>query len=179
MIVLRSRPGARGGLEIDAEPYRPHPSIANLYLPCDATLEPPLRRDRVRELLVPDHDDVAWLTGNGIASGFPDGTFRPKDPVLRQQMARFLRNYNNRITIHRETTDPASNTIFTAHATCPPGDRALAGGGHADLANLFIYQSVPLPANTWYVYWISENGVTVNPAGLSVWVVCGPDDETS
>jgi cellulose synthase operon protein C len=61
IVVVRTRPGTRGNVEIDGESYRSHASIASLYLPCDATLEPPLRRDRVRDLLAPDPDDVVWL----------------------------------------------------------------------------------------------------------------------
>lgn len=61
IVIIRARPGSRGGVEIDGEPYRSHASIVNLFLPCDATLEPPLRRDRVRDLLTPDPDDVVWL----------------------------------------------------------------------------------------------------------------------
>jgi hypothetical protein len=81
IVVLRSRPGTRSNVEIDGEPYRTHPSIANLFMPCDATLEPPLRRDRVRELLTPDPDDVVWLRPIGGGSFHvehtPDATFQP------------------------------------------------------------------------------------------------------
>jgi hypothetical protein len=61
MVVVRLRPGARSNVEIDDEAYRAHSSIANLFLPCDATLEPPLRRDHVRDMLAPNADDVVWL----------------------------------------------------------------------------------------------------------------------
>jgi hypothetical protein len=39
----------------------------------------------------PFWDEVEWARGYGIASGFPDGTFRPGDPVSRQSMAAFIR----------------------------------------------------------------------------------------
>ncbi len=81
IVVLRSRPGARSTIEIDGEGYRAHPSIANLFMPCDATLEPPLRRDRVRDLLAPDPDDVVWLSpvahGSFHVERAPDAAFRP------------------------------------------------------------------------------------------------------
>ena len=78
---VRSRPSTRSVMEIDGEPYRAHPSIANLFLPCDATLEPPLRRDSVRDLLTPDPDDVVWLRPLG-GGGFQvervgDNAFQP------------------------------------------------------------------------------------------------------
>jgi hypothetical protein len=81
IVVLRSRPGGTRGtgatLEIEGEPYRVHPSIPNLFLPCDATLEPPLRRDRVRELLAPDPDQVVWVTSELHVEHVDDTAFRP------------------------------------------------------------------------------------------------------
>ena len=35
-------------------------------------------------------DAVAWAEENGITTGFPDGTFRPDEPVTRGQLATFL-----------------------------------------------------------------------------------------
>lgn len=39
----------------------------------------------------PFHDDIGWLSDNGITSGFGDGTYRPGQPVTRQSMATFMR----------------------------------------------------------------------------------------
>lgn len=81
IVIVRSRPGTRTQVEIDGEPYRAHASIANLFLPCDATLEPPLRRDRVRDLLTPDPDDVVWLRpmggGKFAVEHAADNAFQP------------------------------------------------------------------------------------------------------
>ena len=38
----------------------------------------------------PHADHIAWLAAQGISTGFPDGTFRPYDPVARCDMAAFL-----------------------------------------------------------------------------------------
>ncbi|WP_082099674.1 S-layer homology domain-containing protein [Demequina maris] len=35
-------------------------------------------------------DAISWMVTNGYADGFPDGTYRPTNPVNRAQMARFL-----------------------------------------------------------------------------------------
>lgn len=35
-------------------------------------------------------EDVAWLSAAGITTGFPDGTFRPYDSIVRCDMAAFL-----------------------------------------------------------------------------------------
>jgi S-layer homology domain len=37
---------------------------------------------------------ISWLTGEGYATGFPDGTFRPRDPANRAQGVSWL--YNSR-----------------------------------------------------------------------------------
>lgn len=36
------------------------------------------------------HDEIGWLADSGISGGFPDGTFRPSNPVSRQAMAAFM-----------------------------------------------------------------------------------------
>lgn len=36
---------------------------------------------------------VAWAAANGIVTGYDDGTFRPDDPITREQMAAFLFRY--------------------------------------------------------------------------------------
>lgn len=38
---------------------------------------------------------VSWAVDNGIITGFPDGTFRPGDPITRAQMATMLQRYCN------------------------------------------------------------------------------------
>jgi hypothetical protein len=40
----------------------------------------------------PFYLQVEWMAATGVASGFPNGTFKPLDPVKRQQMANFLYN---------------------------------------------------------------------------------------
>lgn len=41
----------------------------------------------------PEHqfyDDIMWMATEGVAEGFPDGTYRPTVPVSRQAMAAFM-----------------------------------------------------------------------------------------
>ncbi|MCI8849839.1 MAG: S-layer homology domain-containing protein, partial [Oscillibacter sp.] len=35
----------------------------------------------------------AWASANGIVNGYSDGTFRPNNPITREQMAAFLYRY--------------------------------------------------------------------------------------
>ena len=40
------------------------------------------------------YKEIAWMNSQGIAKGWPDGTFRPYQPVKRDQMAAFLYRYD-------------------------------------------------------------------------------------
>ena len=39
----------------------------------------------------PFHEDISWMAESVITEGFPDGTFKPGQPVTRQAMAAFMR----------------------------------------------------------------------------------------
>ena len=41
----------------------------------------------------PFETEIGWLASTGITTGYPDGTFRPSNPVTRQAMASFLYKY--------------------------------------------------------------------------------------
>lgn len=38
-------------------------------------------------------DEIAWMRSVGIATGFPDGTYRPLEPVARDAMAAFIHRF--------------------------------------------------------------------------------------
>ena len=43
--------------------------------------------------VAPDHEfagEIDWLADVGIITGFPDGTFRPMEPITRQAAAAWL-----------------------------------------------------------------------------------------
>jgi hypothetical protein len=63
VVILRARPGGKAPPELGlrAARYAPHPQLANLFIPCDAIVEPPLRRERLRQALLPNGDEIAWL----------------------------------------------------------------------------------------------------------------------
>ncbi|CAN5689752.1 hypothetical protein BH20ACT2_BH20ACT2_19000 [soil metagenome] len=70
-------------------------------------------------------DSIATVAGAGIAAGFPDGTFRPRAPVSRGQMATFLaRGYQ---------LPPGNGPTFadSAGSIHEPGIRAVAAAGIA------------------------------------------------
>ncbi len=62
-VVLRARPSPTGppAIEVQGERYAPLLGLLNLFRPDDTTLEPPLRRDKVREVLATEPFETAWL----------------------------------------------------------------------------------------------------------------------
>jgi endo-1,4-beta-xylanase len=69
-------------LENGATPPPPCPVAAFSDVPSDHTFCPHIR----------------WMAEEGIAGGFPDGTFRPTDSVTRGAMAAFIQRF-----VHRPT----------------------------------------------------------------------------
>jgi len=121
----------------------------------------------------PHHDDISWLVAQGITSGFGDGTFKPQNPVARQQMASFLRRYNAGFHLVSADSTAASGTIHNATASCAAGERAIAGGGTTNHATAAMTDSFPLEDGvSWRVRWFSNAAFTNND--VTTWVLCGP-----
>ncbi|HEY0882608.1 MAG TPA: hypothetical protein VGD87_13790, partial [Archangium sp.] len=81
VVVLRARPGreANSGA-LPGEPYARVLDMPNLFAPASLTVEPPLRRDRLRTWLAPDPDLITWLqpTEKGFSRrAVLEGAFRP------------------------------------------------------------------------------------------------------
>lgn len=45
--------------------------------------------------------EISWMKHEGITKGWPDGTFRPFQPVERGQMAAFLFRYDQKVLAHK------------------------------------------------------------------------------
>jgi S-layer homology domain len=126
----------------------------------------------------PFHDDVGWMAQHGIATGFPNGDFRPTESVNRQQASRWFRNYNLSLRSATNQVNPAPGTIFSLNANCGPDSRAIAGGGQPlGASNLFITASYT-SGNNWWVFWRSANSATVDPTSIFVYALCAPDFST-
>jgi len=83
-IVLRVRPSKLAPPELalrDAVEFRPFWKLPNLFIPRGRGLQPPLRRDAVRQLLADDPDQVVWLYPQDehqfVPEMLPDAAFRP------------------------------------------------------------------------------------------------------
>ena len=81
LVVLRARPGRESNSgALPGEPYSRVLDMPNLFAPATLTVEPPLRRDRLRTWLAPDPDLITWL--EPTAGGFGrrsvlEAAFRP------------------------------------------------------------------------------------------------------
>ena len=81
LVVLRARPGREANAgALPGEAYARVLEMPNLFAPAALTVEPPLRRDRLRTWLAPDPDLITWL--EPTAKGFGrrsvlEAAFRP------------------------------------------------------------------------------------------------------
>lgn len=81
LVVLRARPGREANtLALPGVPYARVLELPNLFAPAELTVEPPLRRDRLRTWLAPDPDAITWLepAGGGFTrQSLLEAAFRP------------------------------------------------------------------------------------------------------
>lgn len=81
LVVLRARPGREASAgALPGTPFARVADLQNLFVPVGLTIEPPLRRDRLRTWLAADADLVTWLepTDKGFARfSIEDASFKP------------------------------------------------------------------------------------------------------
>ncbi len=122
----------------------------------------------------PFHDEINWADVYGIVNGYPDGTFRPSGTVTRQAAVAFLSRYNDSLTLRTSELNPSADDAFFQVISCPPGQRALAGGGNLNLVNTFMTSSAPVPPEGWGVSWETEGDAVLDPSVLELWALCAP-----
>lgn len=61
LVMLLARPGREVAESLPGVPHARLGELPNLYGPAGLTIEPPLRRERLREWLAPELDAVVWL----------------------------------------------------------------------------------------------------------------------
>jgi hypothetical protein len=114
----------------------------------------------------PFFHEIEWLTTTGIADGYPDGTFRPDQPVTRQANAAFL---------HRLAESPAFTPPATAAFTDVPVGHPffheiewLTTTGIADGYPDGTFrpdQPVTRQANAAFLHRLVDEGLVPDPAG--------------
>lgn len=127
------------------------------------------------------HDEVGWLTDpdHPIATGFPDGTFRPREDINRQQAAFWFANYNDSLTVHTSNTRITGSSDFRTGVDCPAGKRPLVGwgdvvaNGKAVIIGMDAHNRVGLDDVDWYVDW--DPAGTVSQLTVDTFVLCAPE----
>lgn len=83
IIVLRARPTRQPPpvLALHATALRPYQRLANLYVPCGTSLQPPLSREHVVQRLAGPDDHITWLQPHDAGQFTPESiardAFRP------------------------------------------------------------------------------------------------------
>ena len=88
LVIIRARPSREPlpVLVLDAVAFRSYLRIPNLFLPTGQRLQPPLRRDAVRELFCQQSEQITWLMPRDptpdeqqhfVPHSIPDTAFRP------------------------------------------------------------------------------------------------------
>jgi hypothetical protein len=75
------------------------------------------------------HTEVANARGAGIVTGFSDGTFRPRDPINRQQVAGWLNRTGGRVDTGEGTTSTFTFNTLAPLATASITSGAVGGSG--------------------------------------------------
>ncbi len=80
-VVLRLRPGRAATGAVPGMPYARLFDLPNLFAPVGQTVEPPLRRDRLRQWLASDAEMLTWLApterGGFLRYSLAEAAFRP------------------------------------------------------------------------------------------------------
>ena len=125
----------------------------------------------------PFEDEIAWMDQYEISTGYEDGTFRPGAPVTRQAMAAFMQRLASTFFIVESSKDPGASAVVGASATCPEGYQALSGGQQIlGSTKHVVWQAYP-DGRDWEVAWITTDGTAADPSSVSVWALCGPEEQ--
>jgi hypothetical protein len=126
----------------------------------------------------PFFEEIDFVTDSGIAEGFPDGTYRPGQPVSRQAMAAFLQ----RAQAYRVIAESASASNVASISTTVVCDRAdhvaISGGAiYQGPGRAFIATSGPSFGNGWGVTMATDDGV-LRSMTMTAFAVCVPGSRT-
>jgi hypothetical protein len=88
----------------------------------------------------PFHSEISWLVAAGVTEGYPDGTYRPSQPVTRGSMAAFMQRLAQ--------SEPVEPRVW--HATRPTA-ASVSGVTGAPELGLHVVTVPSLPAGTYEV----------------------------
>ncbi|OWY60591.1 hypothetical protein B7486_68360, partial [cyanobacterium TDX16] len=123
----------------------------------------------------PFYADIEWMAETGISEGYPDGTYRPGDPVTRQAMSAFVHRANSQEIVQNGALF-TSETSAEMVAECPEGTQVISGGGSSTGTAVVLHDSAPLADGSgWRASFRADDAVAVNFAATA-YAVCGPVD---
>lgn len=127
----------------------------------------------------PFTDEITFAAQSGIATGFPDGTYRPGQPVSRQAMAAFLERAQSHRVLTRGVS-AASAIAITGTARCDRANHVAISGGatYSGAGTAFMTSSGPGTGNGWTVTMRREGGVQ-GSMSMTVYAVCVPGRRTT
>ncbi|OWY61789.1 hypothetical protein B7486_61915 [cyanobacterium TDX16] len=126
----------------------------------------------------PFSDEIAFTADSGIAEGFPDGTFRPGEPVSRQAMAAFLQRAQSYRVVGQHAS-AANVSSLSANVACDRTDHVAISGGavYQGPGRAFIAASGPGFGNGWSVTMATDDSV-LRSMSMTAFAVCVPGSRT-
>jgi hypothetical protein len=120
-------------------------------------------------------EEIDFVADARIAEGFPDGTYRPGQPVSRQAMAAFLARAQSYVVVAELAT--ASNTsTLSANVRCGRSRHVAISGGavYQGAGRAFLSSSGPGSGGGWAVGMTTDDGV-VRTMTMTAFAVCVPE----
>ncbi|SEE63614.1 S-layer homology domain-containing protein [Arthrobacter alpinus] len=134
-------------------------------------------------------EDITWLAARGVTAGYPDGTFRPLEPIHRDAMAAFLyraagmpaftppakspfRDVSTTAPFYKEITWLSSKGITTGYAD---GTFRPLGSVNRDAMAAFLYRMTDSPSCNRFPHemrWFKDNPATAQFYDEIVWMAC-------
>jgi len=122
----------------------------------------------------PFAEEIDFVANAGIAEGFPDGTYRPGQPVSRQAMAAFLERSQSYVVVAEQATAGNVSTLATNVRCKRSGHVAISGGAiYQGPGRAFLSSSGPGPGGGWAVGMTTDDGV-VRSMTMTAFAVCVP-----
>jgi S-layer homology domain len=119
----------------------------------------------------PFHAAIDNFVNAGCATGFPDGTYRPTDPVLRQQMARFVNACGGRVAFDASPAAIPLTATFQTIAQAEVTAGALTGGGFVSVAasaRVFASSTTPGDYPCELLFGLSQTGGVTDISGRGI-----------
>jgi len=119
----------------------------------------------------PFYDQITFMEQTGIAGGFPDGTYRPSQPVTRQAMAAFISRVAT-YQIGEGAIGAPDVSSLEGDAGCADDFVPVGGAVWADQPDVLVIQSRVNDSRTgWFGRIETDDGSQTN-LSMNIQVIC-------